>query len=480
MSLKKSVAIVFSAILLTFASTVASAQEYLFKLRKDTVALFSENTPEFMSEECFSDNSALATVGKVYTTDDLSVIQKYKEMGLLDYYEENAPAYLLDMPNTNEFMSSLMSGYVPLGESFAQLNVNELWKLGLNGKGITVGVVDSGANAHTELADNLLSGYNTYDSNYITADGVYHGTMVSGLIAANGTSYRGVAYNSKIVPLKAFNDSGAGNTSTMANGIYKAVDEYNCDIINMSCGSLTNSLTLKDAVKYAINKGVIIIAASGNVSGSKYGTATVGTKDNLMYPACYDGVISVGNIDRYGNLSNTSMENDYVDVVANGKYITGLSNTNLSGYTGNSGTSFSCPIVTGVVACMLQVDPTLTPKNVEKILQETATDLGTVGRDISYGYGKVNCEAIVRELLEGKLYKSDIVEYKGTYNIAIRNGLDSVYNRFLAFANYSGNKMVGISTKSISLVKGESRVLTLEKKGSLARLFDFSSLNFAP
>lgn len=453
------------------------AGEYLFKLNENSAVVFGE--ANLFSEECFDDDSALARIGGVYTTDDISIIEKYREMGLLEYYEENSPAYLFDMPQTGEYMTNLVSGYVPIGESLAQLNVNEFWKLGLSGKGITVGVIDSGANAHAALEGNLLSGYNTYSDNYNTADGHSsgHGTMVSGLIAGNGTSYKGAAYNAKIVPIKAFSDTGSGNTGTMADGIYEAINNYGCDVINMSCGSLADDITLKNAVKYAVDNGVLIIAASGNVNGEKYGTKTVGSYDSHMYPACYDGVVSVGNIDRYGILSSTSIENDYVDVVAHGKYVTGLSNFALSGYKGNSGTSFASPIVAGIVACMLEAKPDLTPAQIEKMLQQTATDLGSTGKDFSYGYGKVNCAAMVPKLLDGKIYRSNVVEYKGTYNVAIRNGLDAVHNAKYFFATYNGNRMTGIKSGDLSLSKGESKVVSESKNGTQQKYFELNPVN---
>ena len=478
MFLKKCAVTVFTVLTVSVLSTASYAAEYLFKLREDTVALCDESA-ELMTEECFDDDSALARIGGVYTTDDISIIEKYREMGLLEYYEENAPAYLFDMPATNEYMTALVSGYVPIGESLAQLNVNEFWKLGLSGKGITVGVIDSGVSAHSALKDNLLSGYNTYDDNYETSDVYGHGTTVSGFIAGNGTAYMGTAYNAKIIPLKAFSDSGSGDVYTMADGIYKAI-ELGCDVINMSCGSLSDNSTLRYAVKHAVDNGVIIIAASGNVNGEKYGTKTVGSYDSHMYPACYNGVVSVGNIDRYGSLSNTSIENDYVDVVANGKYVTGLSNTALSGYRGGSGTSFACPIVTGIVACMLEAKPDLTPAQIETMLQQTATDLGNTGKDFSYGYGKVNCAALVPCLLDGKIYRSNMVLYKNTYNVAVRNGLAESFGAFSVLANYNGNKMIAIETDNFSLVQGESKVITISAGGTSTKMFFLNPSGYAP
>ncbi len=477
---KKFAATLLVGIILTLAGNTVFAKEYLFKLRDDA-AVLCDDSAVLMTEECFDDDSPIAQKLGIFSTEDFSVIERYNELGLLEFYEENAPAYLFDMPNTAEYMSNLVYGYVPLGESFNQLNINVLWKLGLTGKGITIGVIDSGAYPHNDIVTNLLSGYNTYAKNnddpaslLITTDGNGHGTMVSGLIAAVGTNYRGVAPEAKIVPIKAFSDSGSGTVKNMADGIMIAIDDYGCDVINMSCGSLSDGETFRKAVNYAISKNVPIIAASGNVNNSNYGTATVGTKDSMMYPACYDGVISVGNIDRYDGLSNTSIENDYVDVVAPGKNITGLAKT-VTGYTGKSGTSFACPIVTGVVACMLQAKPDLTINEIESILQQTAKDLGDAGKDFSYGYGKVNCAAIVPKLLDGKIYQSPIVEYKGTYNLAFRNGLSEPYSAMLVLANYTADetstKMTGITTKKTALEYGENDIISISKDGNLTKSF---------
>ncbi len=472
--MKKNIAALFILGTAAAVTLSVSAEEYLFKLRDDAAILCDEAV--LMTEECFEDDSPIAQKLGIYTTEDISIIEKYRELGMLDFYEENAPAYLFDMPNTAEYMSNLVYGYVPLGESFDQLNINVLWELGLTGKGVTVGVIDSGVYPHNDIVANLLSGYNTYAKNnddpaslHITTDGYGHGTMVSGLIGAAGTNYRGVAPKAKIVPIKAFNDSGSGTVKNMADGIIIAIDDYGCDVINMSCGSLSDLDTLRTAVSYAVSQNVPIIAASGNVNNSNYGTSTVGTKDAMMYPACYDGVISVGNIDRDDGLSNTSIENDYVDVVAPGKSITGLAKT-VTDYRGNSGTSFACPIVTGVVACMLEAKPDLTINEIEAILHQTATDLGDAGKDFSYGYGKVNCAAIVPKILDGKMYRSNIVEHKGTYNIAIRNGFGT--NKNVSAANTVDGKT---TTQTHSLVYGAELCIEAPSKGILKLAYENGS-----
>ena len=483
--MKKYTAAIFIAMLIPAMMLTVSAKEYLFKLRDDA-AILCDDEASLMTEECFSEENAIAIDHGIFKTDDLSIIQKYTDLGLVEYYEEDAPAYLFDMPNTSEYMtiaSGVSSSTIPLGRSYNQLNIQALWSLGFTGKGVVVGVIDSGAYPNEDIADNLLPGENVspdLDSDpskqYVTTDGNGHGTMVAGLIATNGNNYRGVAYEAKIVPFKAFTDSGSGMVSNMVKGMYKAVDEYGCDIINMSCGAKKDELkTLLEATNYAVSKGVPVIVAAGNGGGS---SNTVGG-DADYYPASYDAAISVANITVDDTHWNSSQENNGVDISAPGRMIYGLLNQN-TGYRYNNGTSFSCPIVTGVASLILGYKPNITPSELKKLICDTATDLGTEGWDMSYGHGKVNCAAIVPVLLDGKFYRSPIVKYKNTCNVAIRNGLDSTYSSKLIFSNYTGNKMTAISLKDVTLANGESTTFSIASSGSMSKFFELDRYTFNP
>ncbi|MBR5308121.1 MAG: S8 family serine peptidase [Clostridia bacterium] len=455
----------------------AFATDYIFKIDSDAAMLCDEEA-SLMTEECFDEDKAIAKNHGIFKTDDMAVIEKYMEMGLIEYYEEDAPAYLFDMPNTSEYMtidSGTSSSTVPLGKSYNLLNVQSLWSLGFTGKGVVVGVIDSGVYPNADIAGNILSGENVSpdvdtDSSkrYITLDGHGHGTCVSGIIAANGDHYRGIAFEAKIVPLKAFTDSGVGNVSNLVKGIYRAIDVYGCDVINMSCGAAKDSSkSLLAAVNYASSKGVQIIAAAGN-NGSQSNTL-----DADYYPASYDATISVANITADGMHWSSSQENAGVDISAQGRMVYCLKNSD-TGYRYNSGTSFAAPMVTGVAALILGYKPDTTPAEMKSLICDTATDLGITGWDMSYGNGKVNCAGIAQRLLDGTLYRSNIVEYKGTYNYAIRNGLSTPYSAFLAFAKYSGNRMVGIETRSISLESGKSTIMSTDKGSSIIKLFELN------
>jgi subtilisin family serine protease len=124
-----------------------------------------------------------------------------------------------------------------------------------------------------------------YDSSMPNAD---HGTRVADIIAGihgNGIGVDGIAPDAAIVSIKVFDSNGDCTIADLNTAIYKAVNDYNCDIINLSLGSENNSTALRTAIQYALSNGVIVVAASGNDAD----------KGNpIMYPASYDGVISVG------------------------------------------------------------------------------------------------------------------------------------------------------------------------------------------
>ncbi|MBE6704025.1 MAG: hypothetical protein E7583_02065, partial [Ruminococcaceae bacterium] len=233
--------------------------------------------------------------------------------------------------------------------------------------------------------------------------------------------------------------------------------------------------TLLEATNYAVSKGVPVIVATGNGGGS---SNTVGG-DADYYPASYDAAISVANITVDDTHWNSSQENNGVDISAPGRMIYGLLNQN-TGYRYNNGTSFSCPIVTGVASLILGYKPNITPSELKKLICDAATDLGTEGWDMSYGHGKVNCAAIVPVLLDGKFYRSPIVKYKNTCNVAIRNGLDSTYSSKLIFSNYTGNKMTAISLKDVTLANGESTTFSIASSGSMSKFFELDRYTFNP
>jgi subtilisin family serine protease len=182
----------------------------------------------------------------------------------------------------------------------------------------------------------------------------------------NGKGIAGIAPEATYVPLVVMG-TGESPVSNVITAIYDAVDKYNCKVINISAGLTLNMISLKEAVDYAANKGVIVVCAAGN-----YGTST------YCYPASYDSTISVGAVDSSYNLTTYSERNKKVDVVTEGGFYM-LSNT--GGYATKKGTSFSSPIVAGIAALLVQKDSSLTLTTFRNTLKAGTIDILSSGKD---------------------------------------------------------------------------------------------------
>ena len=144
---------------------------------------------------------------------------------------------------------------------------NELDELGA----ITVAVIDTGVcMSHEDLVGRVLdNGYDFVDNDDDPEDIFGHGCSVAGIIAANidnGIGIAGFAPNSSILPVRVLGPSGSGSMADVAAGIVYSADN-GADIVNLSLGSAVGSQVTQDAVNYAIEKGVTVIASAGNSGG---------------------------------------------------------------------------------------------------------------------------------------------------------------------------------------------------------------------
>jgi cell wall-associated protease len=270
------------------------------------------------------------------------------------------------------------------GEQYhlTQLQVEKAQNLAPNKK-IKVAVIDTGIDMrHPELSGQVLPSYNAVNPmNPGLPDA--HGTHVAGIIAAkkdNGIGGYGINPNAMIIPIDVFNRGGGATDYSIAQGILQAI-KSNAKVINMSLGGPVTSPLIEDAVKKALAKNIVIVAAAGN-SGD----------DWTNYPAGYEGVISVGNINHAKKLAVSSSYGPSIDVVAPGEeiYSTIYEAEKLSSFRKASGTSMASPVVAGIVSLLLTKYPTLTPAQVEYILEHTSKDLGAKGFDVQYGNGLVD------------------------------------------------------------------------------------------
>lgn len=268
------------------------------------------------------------------------------------------------------------------------LKIDEALKLaGKNS--VTVAVIDSGLdNNHPELKANLLPPYNAADP----ANGAFtdlHGTHVAGIVAGganNGIGGQGVAPNAKILPIDVFNGGWGASDYIIAEGIMYAI-EKGADVINMSLGGYMESSIFEEAVQKAIDAGITVVAAAGNEETDEYSS-----------PAHYDGVISVGATNDKNELAWFSNYGPSVDIVAPGEdiYSTAFDYQKGTSFMKLSGTSMASPVVAGVVALLKSKYPDLKPFEVEYILEQTATDLGEKGYDLTFANGLVNPVAALK------------------------------------------------------------------------------------
>ena len=257
------------------------------------------------------------------------------------------------------------------------------WKLAKGNNDVIVAVVDTGVDLqHPDLKGRLLKGYNVQSPDDDPTDDVGHGTHVAGIIAANVNNNEGIAgmtWNGKILPVKALDQTGAGTTYSVAQGIIWATDN-GAKVINMSLGNYADAQFLHEAIKYAYDRDVVLVAATGNDNTERPG-----------YPAAYPEVLSVSATDY--NLRKASFSNygDYVDVMAPGESIASTYPDNQ--YAALSGTSMACPHVTALAALIRSINPDLKNTEVMDIIRNNVIDLGDSGHDKYYGYGQIDVYA---------------------------------------------------------------------------------------
>jgi subtilisin family serine protease len=250
------------------------------------------------------------------------------------------------------------------------------------GAGVVVAVVDTGIAAAPDLAGRILPGWNEITQSADATDDNGHGTHVAGTIAenaGNGLAEIGLAPGVSLLPVKVLDASGGGEDSGVAAGIVWAAD-HGARVINMSLGGPDSSKVLRDAVAYAVSKGVVVAAAAGNESGP------------VGYPARIGNVLGVGAVD--GSLARASFSNTGtgLDLVAPGVAIVQQTLGDRAGTFADrsfSGTSMATPFVAASAALVLAANPKATPASVARTLERTAQDLGAKGKDAETGYGLV-------------------------------------------------------------------------------------------
>ncbi len=258
------------------------------------------------------------------------------------------------------------------------------WDITTGSPNIRVAVLDSGADLdHPDLTGQIYAETDVVDNDGSADDDGGHGTHVAGIIAAkanNGIGVAGIAPGVKLIVVDVFGPEYA-YTSDIIEGLNFATNN-GADVINMSFGCYENDSAFEAAVNQAAAAGAVCVAAAGNESTSA-----------LCYPSDYDACVSVIATTSSDTKASYSNYGSLKDISAPG---TGIYSTYLNGqYAYMSGTSMASPVTAGVAALIWSANPGLSAAEVKNILYSTAADLGTSGKDNTFGYGRVDALAAV-------------------------------------------------------------------------------------
>lgn len=297
---------------------------------------------------------------------------------------------------------------------FQMVRAEDAWTR-THGEGVVVAVIDTGVspgklnNGTTSKFKRVpdlketefVPGRNFVQNNADPSDGNGHGTHVAGTIAQsthNEFGVAGLAYKAKIMPIKVLSDGGSGTVADIANGIRWAAD-HGAKVINMSLGGGMYSSTLARAVKYAHDKGVVVVCAAGN-----------GARQKVEYPAAYEGSFAVSALGPDGKLAFYSSYGKELDIAAPGgdtrvdlnkdgipdgvlQDTIGRGDPSKHGFFPFQGTSMATPHVAAAAALVVSLGVT-DPDRVEKILRESARDLKD---PIRFGAGALDAGAATQK-----------------------------------------------------------------------------------
>lgn len=328
----------------------------------------------------------------------------------------------------------MMIGVLVLAATPARATNDELWSQQWNvrkarldtawitntGAGVKIAILDTGVDLqHEDLVAKLDPGRDFVDNDATPQDVHGHGTFVAGIAAAatnNGKGIAGAAPAARIVPLRIADSNGNSVGDAIANAMEWAVDVGGAKVINLSFGVDQICSTIEDppvplpqpcapagplalvpgfddSIHYAFAQGALIVVAAGNGGAGLCG-----------YPAFSAFVLCVGSSDSADVIAPSSNHGVRLDVLAPGVGITSTyykPGGNHTSYGTGGGTSFATPLVAGIGALLMSMGAT----NVEAMhyIRCTADDLGPVGYDLTYGWGRVNAAAAVSAFKAGAI-----------------------------------------------------------------------------
>lgn len=270
---------------------------------------------------------------------------------------------------------------------------------GLKGEGVTIALIDTGADANHQSLKNKVVAFKDFVNNQTAPyDDNGHGTHCASLIAGDEV---GVAPGSKLVVIKVMDRDGACYLSDAIKALdwcLENKDRYGIKIVSFSVGGENpsdGSSLLDEACNRMVEEGLVMCVAAGN-SGP--------TPGSIVIPGDAENVITVGAIDKRGAIFERSSRGPAAngeikpDLVTMGVDVVSALAGSKDDYSSMSGTSMAVPQVSGAAAVLLEAQPDLKPADVKRVLLKTADDLGQSGPDNIYGYGALNVTEAVESM----------------------------------------------------------------------------------
>ncbi|MFD0370061.1 S8 family serine peptidase [Streptomyces sp. NPDC059071] len=411
-------------VIVTYKSSSAEAGSNA-AAKSDAADKAAETGEKLSFERRLAGGAALVNLGGSASQQDVAeVMAAFKADPQVASVEPDIRAYAMAVaPNDTDYAKQW-----DLFEATGGMNVPTAWDK-TTGSGVTVAVIDTGYAAHSDLATNVVSGYDFISTSADARDGngrdadakdegdwnatdgecgtgskasnsSWHGTHVAGTIGAvtnNTKGIAGIAYNAKIQPVRVLGKCG-GSSADIADAITWAsggtvpgvpANPTPAKVINLSLGGASASCpsVYQTAINGAVSRGTTVVVAAGNSNANASG----------FTPANCSNVITVASTSREGNRSYYSNYGTIVDVAApggetrratdtpgtvttpeNGIYSTLNSGTTVQStenYKPYQGTSMAAPHIAGLAALLKSAKSTLTPAEIESTIKTNARPL---------------------------------------------------------------------------------------------------------
>lgn len=297
-------------------------------------------------------------------------LRRVRLQGDLDRISFSYPVFSPPPPSA---LSPLQLGGLQPFDTVAAMIAGE-WS-NADGSGVRVAILDSGFQAHSDFSDSQMTSLD-FTGTGVDGLGSGHGTSVASIIGGR----LGIAPGAELLPIRVLDEQGQGNSYDLARAIIAAVDE-GADIINMSLGLYQDVPVLHEAILYAGERDVLMVAAAGN---DGYG--------QIAYPAAYSQVLSVTAVDARGQQARFPNQSDTIDFAAPGFEVVAAAED--GAYVRFSGTSAAAPFVTATLAVLISEFASNGGDLSVDVLKGYLNDAGAPGVDPVYGAGTIDWQRL--------------------------------------------------------------------------------------